>query len=95
MVIDAYEREPDTYISVMLYEADSSYTDSIVYKSRPRYITNTLDSIKVFSIDNLKAGRYKLVAMKDQNTNYLFNPEEDKIGLPKGLLRSPRIRFTG
>jgi uncharacterized protein (DUF2141 family) len=90
MVIDAYEREPDTYISVMLYEADSSYTDSIVYKSRPRYITNTLDSIKVFSIDNLKAGRYKLVAMKDQNTNYLFNPEEDKIGFTEGFIEVPK-----
>lgn len=90
VVLDALERKADAYVSVMLYEADSTYSDSIVYKSRPRYITNTLDSIKIFSIDNVKAGTYKMVAMKDNNSNYLFDPERDKIGFVEGFIEVPK-----
>ncbi len=79
-VVDALEEEPDTFVSVMLYEVDSTYTDSIIYKEKPRYITNTLDSVTTFSIDNIKAGTYKIIALKDQNSNYLFNKKNDKIG---------------
>ena len=90
VVVDAVQREVDTYVSVMLYEQDSTYTDSIVYKSRPRYITNTLDSLEYFSLDNLKAGSYKMVAIKDVNSNYLFNPKDDKIGFVEGFIEVPK-----
>ncbi|WP_296384544.1 Ig-like domain-containing protein [Winogradskyella sp.] len=88
-VIDALNEEPDTFISVMLYEADSTYSDSIVYKDKPRYITNTLDSLTSFSIDNIKEGQYKLIALKDKNSNYLFNQKADKIGFKEGFISVP------
>jgi uncharacterized protein (DUF2141 family) len=90
ILLDAVAQEVDNFVTVMLYEKDSTYTDSIVYKETPRYITNTLDSIKVFSIDNVKAGTYKLVALKDKNNNYLFNPETDKIGFVEGFIEVPK-----
>jgi hypothetical protein len=31
-VVDALLEEPDTFVSVMLYDVDSTYSDSIVYK---------------------------------------------------------------
>ncbi|MFP4844820.1 Ig-like domain-containing protein [Winogradskyella sp. PE311] len=88
-VKDALLEEPDTFISVMLYDYDSTYTDSIVYKEKPRYITNTLDSLTSFSIDNIKAGRYKLIALKDQNNNYTFDQKKEKIAYHEGVITIP------
>lgn len=88
-VVDALKEEPDTFISVMLYEVDSTYTDSIIYKKKPRYITNTLDSLTSFNIENIKAGTYKLIALKDKNSNYLFNQKTDKIGFKEDFITVP------
>ena len=88
-VVDALTKEPDTFVSVMLYETDSTYTDSIVYKEKPRYITNTLDSVTTFSIDNIKAGTYKLLALKDKNSNYKFNQKADKIAFNESFITVP------
>ncbi len=63
----------------MLYDA-KTFTDSTVYKETPLYVTNTLDSLKVFSLENLKEGTYKMVAMKDKSSNNIYNPSIDKIG---------------
>ena len=62
-VKDAEKRITDKFISVMLYEVDSTYTDSVIYKQKPRYITNTLDSATTFKIEKIKAGTYKMVAL--------------------------------
>ncbi len=88
-VEDALLKEPETFISVMLYEVDSTYSDSIVYKEKPRYITNTLDSVTTFSIDNIKAGTYKLIALKDKNSNYTFDQKNDKIGFYEEFITVP------
>jgi len=73
----------------MLYEADEKYTDSIVYKQVPRYVTNTLDSLKLVKFENLKQGKYKLVAIKDKNSNNKFDPKTDKIGFLKDFIAIP------
>jgi hypothetical protein len=88
-VKDAYIKEVESFVSVMLYEANDAFNDSIVYKESPRYITNTLDSMKTFKLENLKAGKYLLVAMKDKNSNNKFNPREDKIGFIKDYITIP------
>ncbi len=88
-VVDALREKPDPFISVMLYEVDSTYTDSIVYKQKPRYITNTLDSLTTFNIENIKAGTYKLIALKDKNSNYKFDQKDDKIGFKEGHITVP------
>jgi len=78
IVRDAKLKEPSEVISVMLYEADTSYTDSIVFKETPRYITYSQDSTFNFSLENLKAGTYRMVALMDSNDNYLYNPKKGK-----------------
>ncbi|MFL9844230.1 Ig-like domain-containing protein [Flavobacterium rhizosphaerae] len=77
---DAISRDTDNFVTVMLYEVDETFNDSIIYKEKPRYVTNTLDSMVTFQLQNLKEGRYRLIALKDQNNNYIFNPKIDKIG---------------
>jgi uncharacterized protein (DUF2141 family) len=88
-VEDALLKEPDTFVSVMLYEVDSTYSDSIVYKEKPRYITNTLDSVTTFSIDNIKAGTYKMIALKDKNGNNKFDQKQDKIAFREDYITVP------
>ena len=53
-VSDALERETPDFVSVLLHEVDSTYTDSIIFKQKPKYI-GISDSLSQFSIDNLKA----------------------------------------
>ena len=92
-IIDAEKREPDTFVSVMLYEVDSTYTDSTVYKTKPLYVTNTLDSVSTFSIDNIKAGKYRLVALKDENGNFTYQQKSDKIGFYDKEITVPTDSF--
>jgi hypothetical protein len=62
---DALEKKQDNFVSVMLYEINEKFNDSTIYKETPRYITNTLDSLKIVTLENIKAGKYLLLALKD------------------------------
>ncbi|WP_428231202.1 Ig-like domain-containing protein [Flavobacterium sp.] len=86
---DAYEKNVDNFVSVMLYEVNDTFKDSVIYKQSPRYITNTLDSLRTFKLENLKAGKYLLVAMKDKAANNRYNPKDDKIGFLKHYITVP------
>lgn len=88
-VIDAKERITDKFVSVMLYEVDTAYTDSIIYKQKPKYITNTLDSTTTFIIENIKAGTYKLIALKEESSNFTFQQKTDKIGFVERFIQVP------
>lgn len=88
-IFDAEKRIPETFVSVMLYNVDSTFTDSIIYKEKPKYITNTLDSLTTFSIENIKAGKYLLVALKDDNRNFTFQQKTDKIGFYEQIITVP------
>lgn len=89
VVKDAYKKEVESFISVMLYEANEAYNDSIIYKKPPRYITNTLDSLKSFELENIKEGKYFIVAMKDYNSNNKFDPKTDKIAFHSAPISIP------
>ncbi|WP_366525150.1 Ig-like domain-containing protein [Flavobacterium sp.] len=86
---DAIEKEADAFVSVHLYEVNDSFNDSIIYKKPPSYITNTLDSLKTFKLENLKAGKYLLVALKDYNGNNIFDLSKEKIGYIKNYITIP------
>lgn len=88
-VKDAYYKDAESFVSVMLYEVNANFNDSIVYKQAPRYITNTLDSLRTFRLENIKAGKYLLVALKDNNSNNKFDPKKDKIGFYKKWITVP------
>jgi len=85
-IVDAVNRKPDEFVSVLLYEIDSTFTDSIIYKQKPKYITNTLDSTTTFKLKNLKAGTYLMIALKEENNNYTFQQKTDKIGFLKDFI---------
>ena len=86
---DAYEKNVDNFVSVMLYEVNDKFKDSMIYKENPRYITNTLDSMRTFKFENLKAGKYLMIALKDKGSNNKYNPKDDKIGFLKNYITVP------
>lgn len=98
-VLDAYNKETEKSINVALYKIDSTFNDSIIYKRKPDYVTNTLDST-LFKLTNIKDGKYFLLALKETNKDYIFNSKTDEIGflnnpitLPTDSVIKQPIRF--
>jgi uncharacterized protein (DUF2141 family) len=81
-------KEPVSNIDVMLYAYDSIYTDSIIYKEKPRYIANTLDTT-LYNLTNLIGGKYLLIALQDGNNDKMYNPESDLIGYVEDTITIP------
>ena len=86
---DAFNQEPNEYVSLQLYRIDSLFKDSIIFQDKPTYISNTLDSTN-YKFQNLKEGKYLLIALKDVDNNYFFDPFYDKIGFIDSLITLPR-----
>ena len=87
--IDALLPETDFPVSVVLYEVDQNYSDSLVLLEKPTYITTTKDNTSSFELSNLKKGTYQLIALKEQTRNYTFQPKTDKIAFYKDLITIP------
>ncbi len=87
-VEDAFEHETPEDISIFMYEMNEAFTDSIIYKEKPNYI-GIVDSNNNFSIQNVKEGRFLIIAIQDANNNYLFDPTVDKIGFIDNPIETP------
>ena len=48
-------------------------------KTKPIYYSKT-DTSGLFSIENIKAGQYDIIAFTDRNNNFTFNPDKEEIG---------------
>lgn len=88
-ISDAFDRDTDNYISIHLYRIDSVFNDSIIFNNRPTYVSNSLDSTS-YQFKNLKEGKYLIVAIKDIDNNYFFDPFYDKIGFIDSLITLPQ-----
>ena len=88
-ISDAYDIETDEYVSIHLYRIDSTLNDSIIFNKRPTYISNSLDSTS-YTFKNIREGKYLIVAMKDVDNNYFFDPFYDKIGFIDSLITLPK-----
>jgi hypothetical protein len=86
---DAFNQKADDFVSVMLYEIDTAYTDSTIFQRPPNYITNTLDSAVIFTLSNLKQGKYAMFALKDVSKNNMFDQNTDKIAFLQDTISIP------
>jgi uncharacterized protein (DUF2141 family) len=77
-VLDALTSEPVENILLMLYD---NLADSAVKKVKPFYFSRT-DKNGFARIENVRAGTFKVFALKDNDVNYLFNLETERIGFP-------------
>jgi uncharacterized protein (DUF2141 family) len=71
----AFDHKTEKGILVMLY---SDLNDSVVYKSQPDYFAKTATD-GTFEINNIKEGKYKIVAIKDVNGNYKYDGDAETI----------------
>ena len=62
-----------------------AFSDSIIYQSKPKYVAKVVDSTSSYKLKNLKAGNYLIIALEEENKDYIFQPDSDKIGF------SPRL----
>lgn len=67
---------------VSLYPEDS--IDGIL-SSKPLYFAKT-NSSGLYKIENIKAGRYRVFTLKDQNFNYLFDQPNEEVGFSSSIL---------
>jgi len=90
---DAFELKMEEKPTLMLYPVDENFNDSIIYKEKPMYVGSIIDSVN-WSITNIKAGKYLLLALNDVSKNYKFNPKEDKIGFHTDIITVPTVDTT-
>lgn len=88
VIADAYENKTDDFVNILLYDA-STFKDSTIYKEVPRYVTNTLEKNTAFTIENIKEGSYYLLALKDKNNDFKYQPKTDKIAFKKEKIKLP------
>ncbi len=82
-VKNAFDGKPEKGVVVMLYDA---YGDSLPYKKVPSYFAKTKDDGS-YKINNIKAGTYKAFALKDINSNFLFDSPDELIGFSDTLIK--------
>ena len=85
----AFEKETNSFISLQLYPVESVYKDSTIYTQKPLFVTSTLDTT-IYRFQNLRAGKYALIALEDAAGNYFFDQNIDKIGYVNRLIQLPQ-----
>ena len=75
-VVDALTNLPVEGALLMLYD---NFADSVVRKTKPFYFAKT-DKSGNATIENVRAGTFKVFALLDKDQNYLFNQDIEKIG---------------
>ncbi|MFM7022896.1 MAG: Ig-like domain-containing domain [Flavobacteriales bacterium] len=73
---NAFDGQAEEGMMVLLYPAGQN--DSIVAKSLPSYFGKT-DKQGNYTIKNIHEGEYRAFALKDINSNYLFDQPNEKI----------------
>lgn len=81
-VLLALDNKPAEDILVMLYNGNS---DTLPLKTVPLYISRT-NKEGLFTLKNLAAGSYKIFALKDANTNFLFDQPAEAVAFLDSLI---------
>ena len=89
-ISDAFNREISENINVLLFEIDSAFSDSIIYNTKPKYVAKVVDSTSSYKLKNLKTGNYLVIALEEENKDYIFQSDSDKIGFHDSYLELPK-----
>jgi uncharacterized protein (DUF2141 family) len=72
-------------VLVMLYDESRCKEDSFPYKKLPDYFAMS-DASGSYTLNYIKPGKYKAIALKDANNNYLFDSFEEAIGFSDSII---------
>ncbi|MCW3104898.1 MAG: hypothetical protein JWO09_3338 [Bacteroidetes bacterium] len=78
----AFDHKAEKGIFVMLY---ANMDDSAVYKAQPDYFAKTTADGS-FQVNNIRQGKYKIVALKDANAHYKYDGDAENIGFSDTLV---------
>ncbi|GAB5538361.1 MAG: Ig-like domain-containing protein [Salibacteraceae bacterium] len=81
-VIDALTMDPVEDVWVMLYVED---IDSLPYLELPRYFAKT-DQTGQFNLQYLSQGEYKVFALLEEGSGYLYDLPTESIGFLEGMI---------
>ncbi|HKR03056.1 MAG TPA: Ig-like domain-containing protein [Bacteroidia bacterium] len=81
-VVNAENLVTEKGILVMLYNENE---DSVPYKKVPDYFAKT-DSSGKYEINNISSGSFKIFALKDKNSNYLYDTPDETIAFSDSLV---------
>ncbi|MDO9187502.1 MAG: Ig-like domain-containing protein [Bacteroidia bacterium] len=79
---NAFDHKTDKGILVMLY---TDFSDSVIYKKKPDYFAKTKED-GTFQINNIRTSKYKLLVLKDANSNYKYDSESESVGFIDALI---------
>jgi len=81
-VVNAFNLKEEDKVYVLLYD---NFEDSIPLKKMPRYVAIT-NKKGAFTITNIAKGKYKLFALKDINSNYIYDLPNEQIAFKSDTL---------
>lgn len=86
-VENSFNHEPIEGALIMLYD---SFIDSLPYNKLPVHIAKT-NKKGEFKINNLKYINYKLVAITDANSNYMYNQGVEDIAFADSIVKKEEL----
>lgn len=76
-------------ITIFAYRLDGLNPDTLnPSTTRPHYVSQT-GSSGTFTLTHLAPGAYRLIAVKDEYKNFLYDPQTDRFGVLRSDLRFP------
>jgi hypothetical protein len=81
-VLNAFDRKPEENALVMLY---SNHSDTMPYKALPDYFGRT-NKQGAFEINYIREGIYRAFVLKDENSNYKYNPPTEAMAFMDSLV---------
>jgi uncharacterized protein (DUF2141 family) len=85
-VFQALNNNKEKEVLVMLYEENRCIEDSFPYKILPDYFAIS-DASGNYTINYIKPGKYRAIALKDANSNYLFDSFEEPVGFCDSVIK--------
>ncbi|MCH8555530.1 MAG: Ig-like domain-containing protein, partial [Schleiferiaceae bacterium] len=90
-LVDAFTNQPVEKIMALLYDLnDTIPTDSLPYLAFPSYFAIT-DEQGAFTFENLRLDTFKLFAVEDKNSDYLYNPGSEKMAFVTDLIYTDTV----
>lgn len=84
-VFPGYEFELPKKVLVGLYKVEENYSDSIILKNKPYYISRVNENGE-FDLRYLSQGKYKIIAFEDVVENTKFDFGKEKIGFKNEII---------
>ncbi|MEO8086656.1 MAG: Ig-like domain-containing domain [Bacteroidota bacterium] len=90
IVQNAFDKKNEKGIYIMVYRGTD---DSLPLKSLPDYFAKTAEDGS-FEVKNVSPGSYRIFALKDNNSNYLFDNSEEAIAFNTETVEAGKSKST-